>query len=692
MVFVTIRIKPQAEAKDSDFDVQLIEEDGRQTSGMLRRLDLTSGHWTANLDEIATPPATDIVTQVSGVTPDRRSHSDFEGIANTLYDWLLPAGAVRQRWAALGNPMLYVETPVEALDRLPWEMACPARPPRIRPALVRGLFRLTPHENGALPPAVSRPSSWPFRILIVIGCRADEEVTLGIGREIDAIERIFHPFGRTIDVHCMRRPTRVEMLGWIRRFQPHVFHFAGHARKVAGASQYGLRVESEGGGWSWTSDAIDNDLPKANWTPSFVFLNACRSSTEHSGWSTHRSFLTAGARAVLGMQADVNGDLAGSFASALYKELASGADLEDAVNSARAAIPGAPQDIAWALPAMTTRERNSKLFAPQTLPSDETYEKCAEFEEARLFANCRESRRIFTHWAYPCTAAEKPQNVLLVLGEPKCGKSHLLKWSMENWAIGGARVRYLKIDNGAPKSFLSILRQIRDGDADKGDIRTHYLHAGLPAPAFKRFNWHLNHLVRTGALGEWVEAEHAETEIPDEHLTWTARSDKRPEEEIAPFFLEALRRVAADRPLVLVFDQIEGAQGERLMPVDEFEQLIRHVFMPIAEMPSSLIKVAIVATHTQATTFKLAPLPPRYADRVAEYRVQVNVTDGELAELAAEMLWFQDATTVTQIARNVFQLRNDQNPPPRGLARLASVGKMFEVIDSSYLSAVGRMR
>jgi hypothetical protein len=118
--------------------------------------------------------------------------------------------------------------------------------------------------------------------------------------DLKAIERIFHPLGRTVDVHCMRRPARSDMMQWIKRFQPHVFHFAGHGRKVAGAEHYGLRIESDDGGWTWTSDAIDVDLPRERWVPKFVFLNACRSAAEQSGsWSTHRSFLAAGATAVL---------------------------------------------------------------------------------------------------------------------------------------------------------------------------------------------------------------------------------------------------------------------------------------------------------------------------------------------------------------------------------------------------------
>ncbi|MFC0804612.1 CHAT domain-containing protein [Ensifer sp. P24N7] len=686
MVSATIRIETH-EANNGNFDVHLIEEDGHQTSGILKRLDLTTGRWTANVDRVVPPPRTDIVTYVSGVTPDRRSHPDFLDIATKLYDWLLPDGVLRQRWASLGNPRLYVATAVEALDQLPWEMACPAEPPLQRPALIAGLCRL----NLQAPPATNKPSTWPFRILMVVGCKAEEEEALGIGKEVEAVERTFHPLGRTVDVHCMRRPTREAMMQWISRFQPHVFHFAGHTRKVEGADEYGLRIESDGGSWTWSSSGIDNDLPAKHWIPTFVFLNACRSSAEIGRWSTHRSFLAAGAKAVLGMQADVIGDLAGNFAATLYKGLAAGDRLEDAMNEARALIPGAPGNIAWALPALTVSERNAKLFTPCTLPSDQTYEKCAEFEEARLFANCREPRRIFTHWAYPCRMTDKPENVLIVLGEPNSGKSHLLKWCMENWAIGGARVRYIRMHDGTPKSFLSILRQIRDGDADNRDISTQYLHAGLSKLAFRQFNWHLNNLTRTGAPGDWVEAEHPETEISDECRPLTALSDKRPEEQIGALFVEALRRDAADRPLVLVFDQLEGPKGERLLPVDDFEQLVRNVFLPIATQ-SSHVKVAIAVTNMQAAAFNLLPMPPKYSDKVAKYEVPADVADDHLATLAAEMMWFKDEQWIKDLAGLLLCRSPGRSPPPKGLARLVMVRDTIRLHFPEYYNAVERMR
>lgn len=186
------------------------------------------------------------------------------------------------------------------------------------------------------------------------------------------------------------------MMEWIATYHPQVSHFAGHGGKPPGEDKYGLRIESETGVWFWTSDAIDVELLEARWIPHFVFLNACRSATEQSGsWSTHRSFLAAGAKAVLGMQADMLGDLSGKLASTLYKSLAEGEPLDKALHQARTKIARELPSynyIDWALPAITVTERSLKLFKPRKPPSDETFEKCDEFEDARFLANCREPR------------------------------------------------------------------------------------------------------------------------------------------------------------------------------------------------------------------------------------------------------------------------------------------------------------
>jgi hypothetical protein len=691
MASVTIRIEPNSSAKDCDFEVSLIEEDGRKTSGELKRSTLTTGEWrVAFYGAAPEPPARDILNFVSNIGPALRSHPDLNAIAETLYAWLLPDGPIRQRWPNIYSSRIYLQVADPTLERLPWEMACPANPPLRRPALIGGIYRLNPQENGVAAPIGEPCSEWPFRILVVIGCLASEEVALGVDVETRAIERAFHAFGRSVDVNCMIRPRERDLKDWIRSYAPHVLHFVGHSEKAPGLEQYGLRIESDDGGWTWFSEALDTDLLNLRWCPKLVVLNACRSSTEQGGWSALRSFMTAGAKAAIGMQADVNGSHSAGFAAVLYRELAAGARLEDAVFEARATMPGPPNDISWALPAMWINQRNVSLFTvPEPLSGPE-YEKCAEFDDVLMFANCRDTRRVLTDWAFPCRVTAKPKNFLLLFGEPTAGKSHVVKWAMENWAICGARVRYLKLSNKSTKKFLSVLRLIRDGDAHADDVRSHFLHAALPTPAFKRFNWHLNNLTQSGVVGEWSEADHPEAEIADELRPLIARSDKRPEEQIGAMFVEALGRAAADKPLILVLDQLQGADS--LLPGDEFQQLLLHVLLPAAASPSNLIKIAVVATHGEAASLGLTSLPPKLDRLVFTHPMTSFDDDAKIPSLVAEMIWFQREDLIVPVVQSMLKLPINKNPPPRGLARLEPFKEFFEKLYPNLLVAVKRMQ
>lgn len=690
MAFVTIRIAAQG-AGQAGFVVTLIEEDDQETHAAISETNLTTGRWTANLAGTSPAPPTDIVGRLSGVAKADRSHPDFAEIAQTLFDWLIPPGDVRQRWIALnaaGQPPLHLDIRVEGLAQLPWELAC-SPPPRRRPALINGLYR---HTAPPLPAA--QCSSWPFRILIVVGCSGADEAELGVEEEVAAIERTFISLGRSVDVHCIYRPDKNTLRDWIRTFHPHVLHFAGHGGKLPGPGQkFGLRFDLSPplDPWVWSGSEIDVDLPAWRWSPKFVFLNACRSSAEQDGsWSVQRSFLNGGAKAALGMQADSRGDLAGVFAAKLYEQCALGKTLEEAVFEARLEVGGkipSYEHIDWALPALDVTGRDLKLFEPRPLPNDLSFEKCSEFEETRFFANCREPRRVFTHWLYPAIQAGSTRNVLVVTGEPKCGKSHLLKWCMESWAVGGARVRYIELHTGQPKSFLSLVRQIRDGESD-GKIETEYLHARLPAAAFRRFNWELNNLLRTGQMGEWVEADQPAHEIADDMSPWTAKGEKRLESTVCARFLEALKVAAGGRPLILVFDRLGGPNGERLLPPPDFEQFVIHLFRPIAEDPASLIKLVFSATDSEASDYKLDLLP---TDKRVEQKVPVAFSDAQLGKLADEMLWFKNPK-VERMATQLFEFSLDTNAP-KGLARLKAVLTAIENVGGrTLLDSIRRMR
>src|SRR5687768_8556161 len=105
MSSVTVRFDPPGQV-GADLQVNLIEPDGRRTSAPLTNAALTTHDWTVNLDALPQPPATDIASYVAEAARNGREHANYRQIAETLYDWLLPAGPIRDRWHALGGARL----------------------------------------------------------------------------------------------------------------------------------------------------------------------------------------------------------------------------------------------------------------------------------------------------------------------------------------------------------------------------------------------------------------------------------------------------------------------------------------------------------------------------------------------------------------------------------------------------------
>lgn len=677
MAFVKIRVARGA--GQPDYAVTLIEEGGQETQAVLTEADVMKGPWQPD----------SILKRVSGAGPTNRNSTDFQAIAQTLYDWLLPAGPVRQRWMALDNsiqPRLLLDIQADALARLPWELTSTEWL-----ALTNGLYRL----GGAQPvpevqPVPAQGSLWPFRILIVVGCLAEEEAALRIAEEVTEIERTFLPLGRSVDVHRLDRPDKDTLKDWVRTFHPHVLHFAGHGNKLPASPKIGLRFNPAGANpWIWTGSDIRTDLRAWRWIPRFVFLNACRSAAEQEGsYSVQRGFLDRGTQAALGMQADMRGDLAGQFAAKLYEQCALGKTLEDAVFEARQTMTGklpSNDHIDWALPALTATAQGIRLFEPPLSPTSLEYEQCREFREARFFANCREPRRKFTHWVYPADQAPSTKNVLVVTGEPKSGKSHLLKWCMETWALGGARVRYIEL-HWQSKSLLDVLRQIRKGEPD-GTTESQYLHAPLPPAAFKRFKWELKNLIETNETGEWTEADHInDPEIPDDDGILPGKGEKLLEPVVCARFWAALKAAAGARPLILVFDRLGGPNNERTLMMRDFEQLILNLFRPIAQETNSIIKLAFSASGPEATDYKLGSLP---AQNTVKFQVPTEFDDEQLAKLAAEMLWFHEESEIENLAKRLFLFPRPHRME-KGLARLKFVLEALK--DTSILDQVTRMQ
>jgi len=663
---ISITIRPLDPA-GSGYPIELEAEGQPPTEGLVPAASLDALPWTRAA----------IMERLLDAHPGQSP--DFDAIGQTLYGWLF-AGQVGQTWDALclggDTPCLQLQVLVPELAGLPWELLC--SPTVLRPAFLGGLVRL----HTAKPRAPTKCSLWPLRILVVVGCEAGDEAQLGADKEIDTIERQFLPMGRSVDIHILERPSRAVLQGWLRQHHPHVLHFVGHGAQNPETGQSALvisRVDeqtAQPATWFWDTGAIPTDLAGVAWLPRFVFLNSCRSGQEreHSA-SVQRAFLDHGVPAVLAMQADVRGDLAGHFATRLYQRWAEDQDLVGAVRFARQMLVDekltyySVRD--WALPALWLNAELASasvpLYQPIQPPAEQAFERCQEFEDARFFADLRDFRRAVTTWFYPVLppAPDTRRNILLVVGEPRSGKSHLVKWCLESCALSRARIRYIPVQDEQPKDFLKLLRQIRDGEpmSEAEKPRLELLHQGLDARAFRRFNWELANLLTNGEKGEWKDSEHpGDKLIPDPGTPLQAQGEKLLE-NIFTGFADALRQAAAERPVLLVFDQFGGPV--RMLPKAEFEQMLRLLFRPIALGQVPGVKVVFVVTPGDHSHYQFELLPK---DRLVSLTLPSEFTSEQLRRFVLEMFWYQDEARARNLADALLAFPSNDE---RGLGRLS---------------------
>jgi hypothetical protein len=707
MASVTLRMESSdvgtldsaAGARPLAFKVTLVEGH-QETSDTVQQAAFTSGPWTCSFGSTfrSAEPSTDIITRLVTAQGPERNHEDFVSIGQTLYGWLFPAGPVRKRWDELvrtepAPPSVVLEIRHAELARLPWELARGPAPANLRIALTGSVTRRHASDRTA-----TRCSPRPLRILFVIGCSEAEEARLGVDIELDKIERTFVPLGRSVDVQCLRRPTRPELSAHVATYHPQVFHFAGHGGVDPLTQRLGLLFDAGGAGtWIWNAVDIPTDLLSWDWTPKFAFLNACRSGLDHwAAQGVQQGFLAAGTDVVLAMQADISGALAGEFAADVYRRCLNGDSVEAAVSGGRQKlIPNGSSYVDWSLPVLSESSAETRLFVPAELRSDPGFDQCGEFEHAKFFADCKEGRRLFTYWLNPPAPSLQglPQkNVALLTGQPRSGKSHLLKWCMESWALSGAHVRYVEVHGGQAKTFLSILRQIRDGDSDGTDATT-LLHGPLKEAAFQRFNWELKNYIDKGQAGEWNELQHGSLDVRDDGRPLGALGENRIEDKVCASFLDALRAAAAHTSTILVFDRFSGPSGERLLPASESAHLVNYLFRPIALDPKSNVKLVFVVNQGQQIEFGLNRIPP---DRVLNWNLPVEYPREQLAKLAAEMLWLDDPQHerwrwVTGLTTHILDMPSDPDAP-QGLAFLQLVYVMIELRKRGLLANVGRMR
>ena len=177
---------------------------------------------------------------------------------------------------------------------------------------------------------------WPLRALIIIGSHPDD-TEIDAEFEAESIAGALREISRTIEVDIMRRPSKSDLAKQYKNLRPHIVHFIGHGG-VDGRKPYLQLYESDGNTPQyWTIDDIAN-LRHTGWTPSFAFINACRSGDQigvEDTWAIAEAFGKAQIPAVLSMLGDVEEEAAQTFAAGVYKSLAQNRPLDQAVAEAR---------------------------------------------------------------------------------------------------------------------------------------------------------------------------------------------------------------------------------------------------------------------------------------------------------------------------------------------------------------------
>jgi hypothetical protein len=238
---------------------------------------------------------------------------------------------------------------------------------------------------------------------------------------------------------------------------------------------------------------------------------------------------------------------------------------------------------------------------------------------------------------------------------------------MESWVLSGARVAYIELDNKKRKGYVEILRQVRKGDLPGSE---QMLRRGLPQAHFHRFLWTLGNLRKSGLAGNWDEVDKTNLQTSDDADDGPipAKSEDRFEPIVCAEFLAALKEVAKDKPLVLVFDKFTGPDALRLVSPEDFAHLVTHLFGPIAKDPSSRVKLVFSVNATERVAYRLDDLP----GQPLIYTVPDKVETEDLVRYAVEMV-LPDKKEEEEKVRNLANILLQFDLPQKGMGRLGPV-------------------
>ncbi|MEO8562879.1 MAG: CHAT domain-containing protein [bacterium] len=591
------------------------------------------------------------------------------------------ASELKTAWKAKGKAtpaslrLVFSIEPPE-LQSLPWELLRPAAGAAVA---MREWMPVSRRYGSEQPAQAIEKIVEPLRLLIVVGC-AKNDADVRWQEELHQILVVAAPQMHEVDFELFitHRYRKIELVQRLREtldnFQPHVLHFIGHGRAKTPQSQASLSL------WDETSDDVNQHGVKA-WgvtdivtaigksQPRVVVLNACRSAAFGSSAGVYgfaAALMDAGVAAVIGMQGDIPGKSAASFAAGLYASLLSGNAIDVAVTDGRKAIAGVSTDgdRDWAMPALVT-----------AVPIDEvlpiaTRARPQPTLSVNSFADRREHRRTLRHRAESAAANAEALGVLIVRGEESMGKTALVKTALEGCALRGRRVRYVSFDGQDSMDIIQVLRHIR-GPHPKAESS-----ALVERSLYREFGRFNDALV--ALLSGRKPAEKPGTGEDDPSLVYSEGGTAH--EQTIELALDAFRvclvAATAKEPLVIALDQLgkpnEGKGISRECFTAPTKSLITDLLVPIRDRKAALVgdvRCIVCATPTQEKQFALdtlgpalgscdvAPFPSEDFDLIArEYLMQKFAVRNFTA---AEMVEFVDGWSRIMLRQSQF--------PPRTL-------------------------
>lgn len=573
---------------------------------------------------------TDLLERVGVLLFDVLNRPGIAGLWKQERDtaWANRVQAEQQKRPAL-RTLLDVRDP--GLRLLPWELLRAGND-----ALARQSWWPLIRWRAAPPSAVASSTlPWPFRVLVVIGCREDDEAiewreelwavlesVSHLRREADANGEQIDLLWHKIDVEFFecRLPKRIKdrdvgpkeaLEQRIADFQPHVIHYLGHG--VAGVAPHKPALKL----FDARPAVLDDELLKTddlyNWLnaapPRLAIINACRTanlSDLEGTWAIADALVDAEVSAVIGMQGDVRGDAAARFAAGLYSALTRGMTIDTAVVEGRKRMLTVAPDLErdWALPTLVLR-----ALPEQVLPMEDDTPPAIKkrivadpvLKGVAGFVGRRDERRRLRQDAEVRVTAPQLSKVLLVLGESQVGKTWLVWRCLEGCLLRGHLVVNVSFkDQRRSFNAIDVYRLIRGSEYEPaGVLRPNLYHH------FDPFNAALNHLLR----GKVVPiAAGAERDDGLEFKLGVAHQDTQ--KQAGELFRQCLRRLATDRLVVIVLDHIADTSGVGIVP-EELKpggDLRRELIDPIASGDVKNVRLILTASATQLKALGLSDL------------------------------------------------------------------------------------